>query len=51
MRNSLFMWLGAIVLTGCQTSTGILPAGPNTYTMTKHVAPVREDPPLRNSKL
>jgi len=27
-------------LAGCQMSTGILPAGPNTYTLSKHVAPI-----------
>jgi hypothetical protein len=27
-------------LSGCQTSTGILPAGPNTYTLSKHTAPI-----------
>ena len=30
----------AAALSGCQTSTGILPAGPNTYTLSKHTAPI-----------
>jgi hypothetical protein len=32
---------GLLALAGCATSTGILPAGPDTYTVTEHVAPVR----------
>jgi hypothetical protein len=31
----------AAVLFGCATSTGILPAGPDTYTLSEHYAPVR----------
>ena len=30
-----------VALAGCVTSSGILAAGPNTYTMTEHVAPIR----------
>ncbi len=31
----LFVNLGAIILlTGCATSTGVIPAGPDTYTIT-----------------
>lgn len=30
-----------IVLGGCATSTGVLPAGPDTYTLTERFAPVR----------
>jgi hypothetical protein len=30
----------AFTLAGCQTSTGFLPAGPNTYTTTERVAPI-----------
>ena len=29
-----------IVLAGCAVSSGILPAGPNTYTVTERVAPI-----------
>src|SRR5712691_1528658 len=29
-----------LTLFGCQISTGVLPAGPNTYTLTKHTAPI-----------
>jgi len=29
------------VLSGCAVSTGILPAGPDTYTVTDHLAPIR----------
>jgi hypothetical protein len=29
------------LLSGCAASTGILPAGPNTYTLTERFAPVR----------
>lgn len=32
---------GAALLAGCATSTGVLPAGPDTYTLSEHVAPVR----------
>jgi hypothetical protein len=28
-------------LTGCAMSTGILPAGPDTYTVSEHFAPIR----------
>src|SRR5258707_7092488 len=31
----------AVVLIGCASSTGILPAGPNTYTLSERFAPVR----------
>ena len=27
-------------LAGCSTSSGILPAGPNTFTITEHVSPL-----------
>jgi len=30
-----------ILATGCAMSTGILPAGPNTYTVSEHFAPIR----------
>jgi hypothetical protein len=30
-----------MLLAGCATSTGILPAGPNTYTITEKYAPIR----------
>ena len=32
---------GATVLVGCASSTGILPAGPDTYTLSERFAPVR----------
>src|SRR5262245_3593233 len=31
----------AVLLAGCASSTGILPAGPDTYTITEKFAPVR----------
>jgi hypothetical protein len=31
----------AATLTGCAMSTGILPAGPDTYTVSEHFAPIR----------
>lgn len=38
----LFLLLGsAAVLVGCASSTGILPAGPDTYTLSEKFAPVR----------
>jgi hypothetical protein len=40
MRNMLPLTLG-VCLAGCATSSGILPAGPNTYTLREHYAPVR----------
>jgi len=40
MRNLGFVALGA-ALAGCASSTGILPAGPDTYTLTERFAPVR----------
>lgn len=30
-----------IILAGCASSTGILPAGPDTYTLSERVAPIR----------
>jgi hypothetical protein len=42
MRNSRYAILVAGGLVGCTTnSTGILPAGPNTYTVTEVVAPIQ----------
>jgi hypothetical protein len=32
---------GTALLTGCASSTGILPAGPETYTLTEKFAPIR----------
>jgi len=40
MRILGIVALGA-ALAGCATSTGILPAGPNTYTISERVAPIR----------
>lgn len=37
-RTLLVVVAGCLV--GCQMGTGILPAGPNTYTLTKKVAPI-----------
>jgi hypothetical protein len=31
----------ALFLSGCAASTGILPAGPDTYTVTERFAPIR----------
>ena len=31
----------APLMTGCTSTTGILPAGPNTYTVTEHVSVIR----------
>src|SRR5262249_62179576 len=31
----------AILLVGCASSTGILPAGPDTYTLSEKYAPIR----------
>ncbi len=40
--SALFAGMASTVaLAGCVTSSGILAAGPNTYTMTEHVAPIR----------
>jgi hypothetical protein len=33
--------VSVVLLAGCATSTGILPAGPNTYTITEKYAPIR----------
>ncbi len=30
----------AVVLSSCSTSTGVLPAGPDTYTLTERAAPI-----------
>jgi hypothetical protein len=35
------MFMSCAVLASCAHSTGILPAGPNTYTITGRFAPVR----------
>jgi hypothetical protein len=31
----------AVALAGCASSTGVLPAGPDTYTLSERVAPIR----------
>jgi hypothetical protein len=33
--------ISAALLAGCASSTGILPAGPDTYTITERYAPIR----------
>jgi hypothetical protein len=33
--------LAALLIGGCASSTGILPAGPDTYTITEKFAPIR----------
>jgi hypothetical protein len=33
--------MGLAVLAGCASSTGVLPAGPDTYTLSEKYAPVR----------
>jgi hypothetical protein len=40
-RVSRFASALALSLGGCAASTGILPVGPDTYTVTEHDAPVR----------
>jgi hypothetical protein len=40
MRHSPKAFVAAI-LSGCAASTGILPAGPDTYTVTERFAPIR----------
>ena len=40
MRYSLFAFASVVALAGCAVSSGILPAGPNTYTLTERVAPI-----------
>jgi hypothetical protein len=39
MRGAVI--LAAFLIGGCATSTGILPAGPDTYTITEKFAPIR----------
>ncbi len=41
MRYSLFALVFIIFITGCAESTGVLPAGPGTYTVTARLAPIR----------
>jgi len=41
MRYPLIALAILLSLCGCAISTGILPAGPDTYTVTEHVAPIR----------
>jgi hypothetical protein len=41
MRHSRFAWVLVVPLLGCTSSSGILPAGPDTYTVTERLAPVR----------
>jgi hypothetical protein len=41
MRYSLFVLAFTIPIAGCAASTGILPAGPDTYTVTERLAPIR----------
>jgi hypothetical protein len=33
-------FVGALALAGCTSNTGILPAGPDTYTLTTRAAPI-----------
>jgi hypothetical protein len=33
--------VAVLLLCGCASSTGILPAGPDTYTLTERLAPIR----------
>jgi hypothetical protein len=40
MRHSLTT-IAAAAVAGCAASSGILPAGPNTYIVTEHFAPLR----------
>lgn len=37
----LFVTVAAISLTGCISSSGVLPMGPDTYSISVHAAPVR----------
>jgi hypothetical protein len=40
-RNTLVpILIAGAAVAGCVTSSGILPAGPNTYTLKEHVAPI-----------
>jgi hypothetical protein len=41
MRRSLPLIAIAIALIGCSESGGILPAGPNAYTVSERYAPIR----------
>jgi hypothetical protein len=42
MRRPMAAVVGTAFLAGCATSTGILPAGPNTYTISEKFAPIRD---------
>ena len=37
----VLMTVAAFAITGCAASSGILPAGPNTYIVTERFAPIR----------
>jgi hypothetical protein len=41
MRNNLAIAVWCAALCGCASSTGILPAGPDTYILSEKFAPVR----------
>jgi hypothetical protein len=41
MREKVVLFAAAAALAGCAASTGILPAGPDTYTVTEQFAPIR----------
>jgi hypothetical protein len=41
VRSGVLAALAALILAGCASSTGILPAGPDTYTMSEKFAPIR----------
>lgn len=41
MRIAFVALLGAAALAGCASSTGVLPAGPDTYTLSEKFAPIR----------
>lgn len=40
VRSFLVVMATVVVLSGCTTSTGVLPAGPDTYTLTERAAPI-----------
>ncbi len=41
MRERVAVVIATLAVAGCATSTGILPAGPDTYTISEKFAPIR----------
>ena len=41
MKRTIILLIATILIASCAASTGILPVGPNTYTVSERLAPIR----------